>query len=269
MDRKELVKKLSEHFGVESKYLGAPSFAYQVETEGETYTIDREGRIIRNYGEEIKIEELLKETEDEKIAKDDVEVFDKVEPEKAKPNYKINFQFHFLEVILPMEGHNGRTLRNLVNMIFSKQALIKKALGIEVNLVGEGFVRVINEFKIETLEDFKTVLEDIGENSSCPGIEFDFYDKTITFKFEKEENPKKQEVFKQFVSILNENAKKLKHASAKAKPTDNEKYTFRTWLLRLGMIGDEYKLARKELLKNLSGNGAFRKVKPKDKEVEN
>ncbi|MEY8304856.1 hypothetical protein [Anaerosalibacter bizertensis] len=42
------------------------------------------------------------------------------------------------------------------------------------------------------------------------------------------------------------------------KPTDNEKYTFRTWLTRLGMIGDEYREIRKELLQNLSGNSAFR-----------
>lgn len=38
----------------------------------------------------------------------------------------------------------------------------------------------------------------------------------------------------------------------------NEKYTFRTWLLRLKMIGDEYKTTRKELVKNLVGNTAWR-----------
>jgi hypothetical protein len=30
--------------------------------------------------------------------------------------------------------------------------------------------------------------------------------------------------------------------------------------MRLGMIGDEYKEARKELLENLSGNSAFRNI---------
>ena len=42
------------------------------------------------------------------------------------------------------------------------------------------------------------------------------------------------------------------------KPTDNEKYAFRCFLLRLGFIGAEYKAARKILLKNLSGSSAFR-----------
>lgn len=252
MDRKEIVKALERHFEVKANYLGAPSFAYQLETEDEIYTIDREGKIITALGEEIQFEELLKGPEKVELKELETETAD----EKLVED---------IVITLPMGDHSGRTLRNLVNMIYSKQYLIKKAFELEDNIVEEDFAIGINEVKIETLEDFKTALEDIGERS-CPGIEFDFYDKTINFKLLQEKNPEKKEVFKQFVSILNENAKKLKYASAKVKPTDNEKYTFRTWLLRLGMIGDEYKVARKELLKNLSGNGAFRKGKPKDKE---
>lgn len=40
--------------------------------------------------------------------------------------------------------------------------------------------------------------------------------------------------------------------------SENEKYTFRTWLLRLGLIGDEFKTARQHLLKNLEGNIAWK-----------
>ena len=40
--------------------------------------------------------------------------------------------------------------------------------------------------------------------------------------------------------------------------SENEKYTFRTWLLRLGLIGDEFKTARQHLLKNLDGNIAWK-----------
>jgi len=258
MDRKEIIKALERHFEVKANYLGAPSFAYQLETEDETYTIDREGKIITVSGEEVGLEKLL--TEAEKAEPKGIET-EKIETGTANEIVAADFEATF-----PMEGHSGRTLRNLVNMIYSKQYLIKKAFELEDNIVEEDFAIGINEVKIETLEDFKTALEDIGERS-CPGIEFDFYDKTITFKFlQGEENTEKIKVYKQFVSILSESAKKLKYASAKVKPTDNEKYTFRTWLLRLGMIGDEYKVARKELLKNLSGNGAFRKGNPKDKD---
>jgi len=51
-------------------------------------------------------------------------------------------------------------------------------------------------------------------------------------------------------------------ASAKKTVTANEKYTFRTWLLRLGMIGDEFETARKFLLENLSGDIAFKNGRP-------
>ena len=54
---------------------------------------------------------------------------------------------------------------------------------------------------------------------------------------------------------------------AKEKATDNEMYAFRCFLLRLGFIGDEYKAARKILLRNFTGSAAF-KSGPKAKEVE-
>ena len=44
----------------------------------------------------------------------------------------------------------------------------------------------------------------------------------------------------------------------KEKEIVNEKYEFRCFLLRLGLIGDEYKDVRKQLLKNLSGSAAFK-----------
>ena len=53
-------------------------------------------------------------------------------------------------------------------------------------------------------------------------------------------------------------AKEAKRVTAKEKETDNPKYAFRCFLLRLGFIGDEYKADRKILLRNLSGSSAFR-----------
>ena len=61
-----------------------------------------------------------------------------------------------------------------------------------------------------------------------------------------------------FISKLCEMAQKQKRAVAKEKPTENEKYTFRCFLLRLGMIGDAYKTSRKILLQNLTGSSAFK-----------
>lgn len=46
--------------------------------------------------------------------------------------------------------------------------------------------------------------------------------------------------------------------TAKEKATDNDKYAFRCFLLRLGFIGSEYKAERKILLRNLTGSSAFK-----------
>ena len=64
-----------------------------------------------------------------------------------------------------------------------------------------------------------------------------------------------------FITKLCEMAKTQKRVTAKEKETDNDKYAFRCFLLRLGFIGDEFKSDRKILLKNLSGSSAFRNGK--------
>ncbi|MEG1704871.1 MAG: amidoligase, partial [Niameybacter sp.] len=51
-----------------------------------------------------------------------------------------------------------------------------------------------------------------------------------------------------------------KKASARRTYTDNEKYTFRCWMLRLGLNGEEFKTCRHHLLANLTGNSAWRKA---------
>lgn len=63
--------------------------------------------------------------------------------------------------------------------------------------------------------------------------------------------------YTELVTKLCEMAIRQKRAGV-VKETDNEKYTFRCFLLRLGMIGTEYKTTRKILLRNLTGNSAFR-----------
>jgi hypothetical protein len=216
MDRKEIVKLLGEHFCIKPKYLGAPNFAYQV---GE-FTIDKEGKIVSKAGEEVKLEDILNVEEETTI-----------------------------EIAFPLEGHNFRTLTNLINMIYSRHALIKKALGIEGDLMEEDFIETLNSSEIKTLEDLLKIAGRFRSN------EIKFEEDKITFKNIKID-PK---VAAEFLALLIKKAKELKYASAKPINTDNEKYTFRTWLMRLGMIGDEYKATRKVLLQNLTGNTAFRK----------
>ena len=53
-------------------------------------------------------------------------------------------------------------------------------------------------------------------------------------------------------------AKEIKYASPKPQQNENPKYAMRTWLLRLGFIGEEFKTARNTLTKRLEGDTAFR-----------
>ena len=61
-----------------------------------------------------------------------------------------------------------------------------------------------------------------------------------------------------FISKLCEMARTQKRVTAKEKIVDNEKYAFRCFLLRLGMIGNAYKESRKILMQNLTGSSAFK-----------
>lgn len=65
--------------------------------------------------------------------------------------------------------------------------------------------------------------------------------------------------YTELITKLCEMANRQKRVGT-VKGTDNEKYTFRCFLLRLGMIGTEYKTTRKILLRNLTGNSAFRHI---------
>jgi len=72
--------------------------------------------------------------------------------------------------------------------------------------------------------------------------------------------------YAEFISKLCQMARMQKRVTAKEKIVDNEKYAFRCFLLRLGMIGNAYKESRKILLQNLTGSSAFKSGHRKEAE---
>ena len=64
--------------------------------------------------------------------------------------------------------------------------------------------------------------------------------------------------FIQLCLAMCELAHEIRFASAKPQQTENDKYAFRCWMLRLGFIGEEFDTARQLLLKNMDGNCAWR-----------
>lgn len=226
MDRKELVKVLGKHLDIKPKYLGVPSFAYQV---GD-FTVDREGKIKNKEGDEVELTEILNSNEEIKESLEEVteeEIF-----------------IEEVNILIPLEGHNLNTLKNLVNMIFSKQDLINKVFELDEDIISEREITKLNAS--ETLEDFT-------ENLKTEYIKIEGDNISFTLETDIARSASL------FFGLLNEKAKELKYASSKQIITDNAKYAFRTWIMRLGMIGTDYKEARKELLQNLNGNSAFRR----------
>ena len=128
-----------------------------------------------------------------------------------------------LTVSLPLTAANVETLTNILS---SKGDLIRHALGVT----------------------------DIRINVTDDKIEFPWFTREVTAEEAK--------TYTLFISLLCKLSKELKHASSRLVETDNEKYAFRCFLLRLGFIGPDYKEARKILLQNLTGSAAFRNGAP-------
>ena len=85
-------------------------------------------------------------------------------------------------------------------------------------------------------------------------------DEKVEFPWFKVEQDGDADACCTFISMLCEFAKNQGRINRKPDTSDNPKYTMRCFLIRLGMVGAEFKTARKVILRNLPGNSAFRKV---------
>ena len=99
-------------------------------------------------------------------------------------------------------------------------------------------------------------------------LEIEVTETTVNFPWFTIEEDEDADAYSKFISLLCEFAKNQKRINNKPDTSDNEKYAFRCFLLRIGMIGAEYKAARKVLLRDLTGSAAFRHGRPEG-ETEN
>jgi hypothetical protein len=271
MDRKLMIKKLGEHLGVKPKYLSVPTFNYEIRTANEVYTIDRHGAITKGDGELITMEEILNpEVQQEPMVdqehNDEVQM-NEVEIHEVAQNAETTNPLEELggvEVKLNFEEHTADSLKNIINMLYSKQRLIMMAFETEEAFMDDGFAEDLNKPEIKDLEGLKEALEELGVNR-CPGFQIDFDEKTFTFKlYSSNLNPERIKAFQDLCVLIARYGRTLNRASFKQAQDDNPKYALRTWLIRIGMNGPEYKETRKTLLKHLEGSGAFRKVDEND-----
>lgn len=238
--RKETAGCIAAHFGTEVGYKGAPSFEYTVRDKaGREWRIAKDGTVITP--------ELTKEDLDGALV-----IFNALAEAGACA------EGCAASVTLPVTGHNGVTLRNLINIIASKQTLIFKALGINEQFAfKKELVDTLNQKRLGTVGDFLETMASCGGDETSPGI--GITEDSIIFRwFSATLDTEEIKTYIQLMQAINAMALVQKHSTPRATKGENEKYIFRVWLLRLGFIGDEYKAARKLLLDRLDGNAAFR-----------
>ncbi len=181
--------------------------------------------------------------------------------------------------------HNAKTLRNITNIMYSKEDLIYKALRVDVNRehryckkVEENFLQELNQKKPKTLEAVSRIWykdRDGRRNHyhesryHCLNLHSVFQKGTIEFRlFNSTTHAGKIKTYIQLCLAISAQALNQTGASRIKTTSTNEKYTFRTWLLRLGMIGDEFKTARKFLLENLEGGIAWKEPEQAQRQKE-
>lgn len=185
------------------------------------------------------------------------------------------------------KGHTPQTLRNLANIMASHESLIADALSLDqgrmrryCRTVDPRFLEQVNRRKPTTM----TQLADIwysSHDANCSrshhyndsryhmlNYHATFTKGTVEFRLFQFDEPTGERrgglhagQLKSYIQLclaLSQMAKTLKTASPKPQQNENPKYAMRTWLLRLGFIGDEFKTAREILTKRLAGDTAFR-----------
>ncbi len=230
-ERKRLADYISGFMGTDKKYLGAPTFAYQIGY----LTVSKDGAVsFEDRGYNSDIDALMAELEGQGFhTEDTITKADAAEPDEANASTEpeatpaeegVTQPHGFgLTVTLPAANLPSEALVNLTSLLTAKGRLIRKALGVEA-------------LPVEVSPD------------------------TVSFPWFEGRDLDADEVktYTHLIAALCDMARNQKRITAKEKVTDNDKYAFRCFLLRLGFIGAEFKDERKILLRDLSGNSAFK-----------
>ena len=184
-------------------------------------------------------------------------------------------------------GHTPQTFRNLANIMASHESLLADALNLDrgridryCRTVDPCFLAELNSQKPKTMAQLADIWYtsqggDYGRNHHYHSSRYHmanfhaiFTKGTIEFRLFQFDEPTAERKgglhagqLKSYIQLclaLSQMAKMVKTASPKPQQNENPKYAMRTWLLRLGFIGDEFATAREVLTKRLTGDTAFR-----------
>lgn len=184
-------------------------------------------------------------------------------------------------------GHTPQSLRTLANIMASHENLIAEALKIDqgrmnryCRTVNPKFIEQVNKKKPSTMAQLADLWytsngADYGRSQHYNDSRYHMLNLHATFtkgtvefrlfQFDKPANGKKNGLhagqLKSYIQLclaLSQMAKDLRTASPKPQQHENPKFAMRTWLMRLGFMGEEFSTARDFLTRNLEGDAAFR-----------
>ncbi len=284
--RREAAKIVGKHFGTEStlKHLNDNYDSYEVkDNKGRKWKVSRDVSI--SASSDLEKAELITPI----LKYDDIEDLQQIIRDLRKagavsnPNHCCGVHIH-----IGANGHDAKTLRNLCNIMASHEKLLIGALNLDryrvdryCKTVDSNFLKKLNKQKPTTMQKLSDLWY-IGNNYDrnahyndsryrMLNLHATFTKGTVEFRLFQFDNPTSDKKgglhagqLKSYIQLclaLSQMAKTQKSASARPQQQENKKYAMRTWLLRLGFIGDEFKTARELFMSRLDGNAAWRRVR--------
>lgn len=272
--REKAAQVVAEYFGTRHFYVGTYYDTYAaLDNRGREWKFMSDGSIDaqRKAGE--RIVDAGREYQTEMVSPicryEDIvpiqEIIRKLKKAGAITNKSCGIHVH-----INAEPYDARTLRNITNIMAAKEDLIYKALDVSVDRkysycrpVEERFLESLNQKKPKTMAEIEHIWYNGPSRRSehyhdsryhCLNLHSVFQKGTVEFRlFNGTLHAGEIKAYIQFCLAVSAQALNQSCASRRKTQTTNEKYTFRTWLLRLGLNGDEFATARKHLLKKLPG----------------
>lgn len=277
--REKAAEAIAEYFGTESFYIGTYYKTYGAkDRQGRTWKATYDSSIIaqkKSGGRTVGANDTYKcEIVSPILTYEDLPDLQEIVRQLRHRGAFVNSQCG-IHIHVDASSYTPQTLRNLVNIIASKEDILYKALRIDparmrwCQKTNEKLIEAINRRKPQTME----ALKDIWYAGSTRGrdehynetryhglnLHSTFTKGTVEFRiFNSTTHAGEIKAYIQFCLAVSHQALTQKKASARKTVTDNEKYAFRCWMLRLGLSGDEFKTCRLHFLKHLEGNSAWR-----------
>ena len=279
LGRERTAHAIAAYFGTTARHIGRHLDDWKVPMpDGREWTVERDGSVTDPSAEVVS---PVCRWEDIPMVQEVVRALRRA---GAKADASCGIHIH-----VGLGEHTPQSLRRLVNIVNAKEDLLTQALGISPERRGRWckpvdprFLAELNRKKPDTTEAlaqlwYRTINGGYTDWRRHAASHYDMSRyhllnlhaafsterpaHTIEFRaFNGTLHAGEVKAYIQLCLAISHQALTTKAASPARPDTDNPKYTFRCWLLRLGFIGEEFEVAREHLTKRLPGNAAWRQA---------